>query len=60
MDGTVGVDVDDTLGVRVWVGWRRVGVERREEKSLDDGVVDVIICGVNWELLFDRVLLVVW
>lgn len=53
MDWVVGVDVDDgTLGPKVWLCWRRVGVERRE-KSLVEKVVCVSFCGVNWGSLLD-------
>lgn len=59
MGEIVGVGVDDgTLGVRVWAGWKRAGVERREEKSLEDATVDVGVCGVNWVILLLGVVLV--
>jgi hypothetical protein len=41
-------------------GWKRVGVERSEEKGREeknDGVL--VVCGVNWENLLHRVICLV-
>lgn len=47
-------DTDEVIGVvRVCYGWKRVGVEKSEEKGRDemnDGVL--VVCGVNWAILY--------
>lgn len=48
----VGVDVEGSRDERDCVGWRRAGVERREEKGLEGWMLVVgDDCGVNWESL---------
>jgi hypothetical protein len=55
MDGVKSADVEGaTREARVWLGWRRVGVERRvEEKGREERRVEgvVVVWGVNWEIL---------
>jgi hypothetical protein len=51
-------DTDEVMGVdvgsreRVCDGWKRVGVERSEEKGREEKIDGVlVVCGVNWEIL---------
>lgn len=51
-------DTDEVMGVdvgsreRVCDCWKRVGVEKSEEKGREEKIDGVlVVCGVNWEIL---------